>query len=670
MNPTQPLDPSIVHLAQAISKAETGGSASPYTQAGQSGEYGAYQYTAPTWAADSQKYLGQAVPLDQATPAQQDEVAYNKIKSLGEQGYTPAQIASIWNSGKADPTGNVGVNKYGVAYNTPAYVQRVQKYYEQTSGQQGTGAPVTPLSTTGQQQPQQQSSGGIPVTSLQVPSGISTNMPTPTSQGPQGIVPAFEGEIGKSANMLGAVGNFFFPIVKDLYGDVAGTNKKTTTQQAGDALLSSLAFIPVLGEASDATRAAAEGGSLLAKAAALPTVVKGGVLGYLGGSAGNLAQGQGVGQALLPNATNILSMLAGGATPAVLSGISSALERTANVTPELKNALVNNGEKDTNLFKQYADISKARASDITAPSAQNHAADMLDKAAKMVSTKAKNAGVLVGAAQKAAENIPMGDVSHVVQDFQQQVADKYGIALSQAPDGSTIVSKVPGRISSISPADESRIADAYSKMTQLSGNSARAGVDAIKLLDNSISYAKNGQQYGQSFDPVEGLLFHARQGLDSVLRQSSPDIAAANDRFSSLSGLENEIRKMAGGEGQRGELMMRRIFSGDKGVDIAKLFQDIEKETGVNLVKHAVMAKAATDMFGSANDRTLFQKVIEGSGGNLHSGILNTILHLGGKAVRSTVGSPMRIGSNIVAREGKALPGLLTKGAIAATAKL
>lgn len=148
---SQPLDPSIVNLAQAISKTETQGQANPYTAQGGSGEYGAYQYTAPTWAADSQKYLGQSVPLDSATPAQQDEVAYDKIQDLGKQGYSPAQIASIWNSGNPDPTGNVGVNKYGVKYDTPQYVKSVETAYNQLRGGQQVNTPPT-SSTVGDEQ--------------------------------------------------------------------------------------------------------------------------------------------------------------------------------------------------------------------------------------------------------------------------------------------------------------------------------------------------------------------------------------------------------------------------------------------------------------------------------------------------------------------------------------
>lgn len=151
------LDPTIVNMARAIKSVETSGSQNPYQAKGGSGEYGAYQYTAPTWAADSQKYLGQAVPLEGATTAQQNQVAYGKIKDLKAQGYTPDQVASIWNSGKPDPTGNVGTNSSGVNYDTPQYVKSVTNAYNQfKNGQFPTPQPTA--STVGAPQTTDQSS--------------------------------------------------------------------------------------------------------------------------------------------------------------------------------------------------------------------------------------------------------------------------------------------------------------------------------------------------------------------------------------------------------------------------------------------------------------------------------------------------------------------------------
>lgn len=124
------LDPQVVALAKAIRSVETRGQKDPYTAKGASGEFGAYQYTTGTWAADAKSFLGKEVPLASATREQQNEVAYKKLLSLKQQGYNPGQIASIWNSGSPEWEGKVGVNKYGVKYDVPKYVDAVSTAYQ------------------------------------------------------------------------------------------------------------------------------------------------------------------------------------------------------------------------------------------------------------------------------------------------------------------------------------------------------------------------------------------------------------------------------------------------------------------------------------------------------------------------------------------------------------
>lgn len=287
--PTQPqeqLDPSIVNLAQAISKTETRGQSSPYTAKGGSGEYGAYQYTAPTWGTDSQKYLGQNIPLESATPAQQDEVAYKKIQDLGKQGYKPAQIASIWNSGKPDPTGNVGVNSSGVKYDTPSYVKSVEQAYNQLRGGQQVNVPAT-ASTVGNTQ-------------------IGTPDPTqPTDK----------------SNILSKLLDFAFPIVSDVGNDVAGKSTKSPLQQLGDAGLSALWFVPGVGEAAEGAIDATRLGGLLGETGTKVAgqALGGAATGYGADVSSNLSQGKTGGAALTPG----LGTVTGGALGGILGKLGS-----------------------------------------------------------------------------------------------------------------------------------------------------------------------------------------------------------------------------------------------------------------------------------------------------------------------------------------------------------
>jgi len=131
------LDPTIKNLASAIKRQESGGSKDPYNAKGASGEYGAYQFMPDTWKGWAKTHLGDAnAPL---TMENQNKVAYNQIKQWKDKGYNPAQIAAAWNAGegslKDDAWKNkVGVNQYGVKYDTPSYVKNVSQYYQEMKG--------------------------------------------------------------------------------------------------------------------------------------------------------------------------------------------------------------------------------------------------------------------------------------------------------------------------------------------------------------------------------------------------------------------------------------------------------------------------------------------------------------------------------------------------------
>lgn len=137
---TSDLDPGAVNLAKSIRQTESGGN---FNAQGKSGEYGAYQFTQPTWNAAS-KSAGVNVPLQQASPEQQNEVAYKQIKTWKDQGHNVGQIASMWNAGQgeqnaylghfADGEPATGTNKEGVEYNVPAYAEKVANNYQSLKG--------------------------------------------------------------------------------------------------------------------------------------------------------------------------------------------------------------------------------------------------------------------------------------------------------------------------------------------------------------------------------------------------------------------------------------------------------------------------------------------------------------------------------------------------------
>lgn len=155
------IDQSAVNLAKAIRQSESGGD---FTAKGKSGEHGGYQYTPDTWNAVAPQY-GINVPIEKATPEQQNAVTYNRIKKWKDNGYDVTQIASMWNAGEGEPnayTGKFGkdtsthkkgdpskgVNKFGAAYDVPAYVTSVGKAYQQIKAGSQVGQDFSNPSST------------------------------------------------------------------------------------------------------------------------------------------------------------------------------------------------------------------------------------------------------------------------------------------------------------------------------------------------------------------------------------------------------------------------------------------------------------------------------------------------------------------------------------------
>jgi hypothetical protein len=128
------VDPDVVRLQKAIKQHESGGKT---TALGASGEGGGYQFMPGTWKSWAGQYLGdENAPV---TNANQNQVAYSKIKEWKDQGKTPAQIASLWNSGSDQWEGKVGVNSQGVKYDVPSYVNNVGRIYQQLKTQEPIG---------------------------------------------------------------------------------------------------------------------------------------------------------------------------------------------------------------------------------------------------------------------------------------------------------------------------------------------------------------------------------------------------------------------------------------------------------------------------------------------------------------------------------------------------
>lgn len=320
----QPLDPQAVSLAKAIRQTESGGS---FSAQGKSGEYGAYQFTEPTWDNLSKKY-GVNANLHEATPEQQNEVAYKQIKEWKDAGNNVGQIASMWNAGAGEPNAYqgkfsdgspaTGKNKYGAQYNVPEYAKSVATAYQTLKkGGQVSADPNNPSSIASSQ-----------------------NKTQPSSLG---------------GDILGGVkwlGNALFPIAGDLYNDVTGKSQKGIISQLADAGLSALPFIPGLDVLAPEADAAVEGGAAVTKGLVSRflgnPITKAAGIGAAAGGLGAIGQGGGVKQTLTGAGVGALT---GGALGSVGQLFASKLDSLPTrltqgvfkgITPETANYALEN----------------------------------------------------------------------------------------------------------------------------------------------------------------------------------------------------------------------------------------------------------------------------------------------------------------------------------------
>lgn len=183
---TQKPDPRVAAIVKAIALTENGGKIPKEAVAGQSGEMKSiFQYTPGTWKMYSKQILGKEVPLDKGS---ETVVTYGKVHDMLQQGLSPEEIASVWNSGRPDAylQGKVGINKYGVKYDVPGYVAKFKKYLDSPDSQPG--------SQSGQDMASQQSRKPMPLAASPTPQPQATPPPVaPVAQAPQapkkGILP-------------------------------------------------------------------------------------------------------------------------------------------------------------------------------------------------------------------------------------------------------------------------------------------------------------------------------------------------------------------------------------------------------------------------------------------------------------------------------------------------
>lgn len=523
------LDPSVVNLALAIKKTETGGVSKP----GASGENGAYQWL--NWSHAAQQYLGD--PNAPLTPENEDHAAYLKISDLKNQGLNPAQIASVWNHGNPNYTGVIGTNSQGVKYDTPGYVNKVystfQQYQKATQPQQQQTQPAATQSQSGPLGVGGDVSTGIAKSFMELPTQAAAlgsklgqfAASTPLGQmiGQQFIQPAAKA-LGITPQIAGQVGQGIQQGIGQAQQQYAPTN---TAQAVGKGIgqVAQFALAPgeegvakaaeeagtlsggglVGGLASTATKALGEG----ARAAGITAVQSGGDQGQTA-TAGALG-------AVLPVAGAVAGAF-GRAAEAV--GLGSE-----DVAGKLYNGILKPSKVDFS-FGKNPGLTVAQEG-ITGLSK----ADLLTKIETAKDAVGKQIETLLAAPENATKTIPTS-LLQTTMDEEIQAAGKRG---DQA---------LVNRLNNLKRALFDNLS--VDSTGQIVSNGPKFGDTLTLQQANELKQAigNNTQWTGQAFDKEVNQVGSRLYGtMKTAIEEQAPTIKQINQRWGGLNAAENALRR-------------------------------------------------------------------------------------------------------------------------------
>ena len=317
------------------------------------------------------------------------------------------------------------------------------------------------------------------------------------------------------------------------------------------------------------------------------------------------------------------------------------------VANEIKNA-------DPSLVQSYIDTTLNHADDIRVPTPDALAESAMQNRADILTSQViPKAGQAVGAARAAAGNLPLqlaGDTGSAVGPTAvDQVSDNINTAMQNMtghqfgayanpddalfkvnsyPQGMTSmgihdadaeITPLPGRSIDLSSKEEAQLEKVWGYLQTLKeAPTVQTASDVLNNLDNDIGKwdtPQFGENSGNS--PVQGVLRFARGSINQAIRGASPDLAAANDQYSSLMDLKSDIGAYAGKDLRSASLFMRRVLSGDKSAEVIPTLDKLSQITAPyvdpadgNLVQHAVIADWAKRTFGDTSTTGLLQQSV------------------------------------------------------------
>lgn len=525
------LDQDVVNLTKAIRQVES--NKNPNAK-GASGEFGYYQFMPQTWASSSRKYLGRDVPVAQATPELQNEVAYKQVKEWKDAGYNPGQIASMWNAGASKPDAYKenwrGTNEYGVQYDTPKYATEVAEQYQALKGSGYQTQPPPSVQPTGASQ-----EGGAGVLET-----LAGDLSKRGQDAGEAVTGAFTGEMGLPRALLrtggaaaGAVGDITTAGLSALTPDFIGRPLAKAAGTAIGGLMSTKPGQALVQSYQGLDPEAQKDIGAVGNIASLVPTVKG------AGLAAKSARGA------IPAATRAVAKTSGLAGDAARKRlVNEALDIVSpKETAKVLKQAVKSGRAKTGSFFKESSIDP----DFRTIQAAEAAAGVVRKGKTAIENANAVKGAISEAAEKLVADIRKMDVVPIVQ--QGELDELLGKALKEIGEHPTMVGN----------AEESakRILTKFKSYLPPGDVTADGLLEARKKLDSWMGGLSGGSTvFDPAYENAKSIALRSiRQGANELVALKAPTVAVENllkKQTSLYDALENLAPKAAAEVGKTG----------------------------------------------------------------------------------------------------------------------
>ena len=292
--------------------------------------------------------------------------------------------------------------------------------------------------------------------------------------------------------------------------------------------------------------------------------------------------------------------------PQTRSLLNDIRYKLSDVDPQVETVLQRSNFDEVNRYFQQARAAKADPAKSTPLElAGQKAVDAYEAIDE--SRKAAVKGKKDILASVSTQRVTGNTINDVMSAGIQRLGSRFGAKIDA--DGTVLQTK--GRTLQLDASDTKLVGEYFKRLNAL-------GISpTVQQVDDFVDWAQS-QLYKQSktvskFEVASEPVVRELQGITGDLNTRlkaavGNGYGEVNARVGRLIELQDELSRALGADARKGGGLLKRLFS-PTGGDVRRIFEEIKRETGVDLVKEATLAKFAMEGVGDVRQQSLLKQL-------------------------------------------------------------